>query len=474
MVHPITISFFLFLAMFVAVGVYSATRRTATPDDYLLASRGMNPWLVALSAVATQNSGFMFVGLTAAAYSSGVAAAWLMIGWIIGDYAAWFVVHKRLREASRNVNTVPDFLGLGMKHGRVVGIVAAVVTLVFLGIYASAQLTAGSIALVNLPSAIDPRVGVIIAAAIVVAYCFAGGIRASIWTDAAQSIVMIVSMSILVVASLIEVGGFGGLADKLTTIDPALTNWGMSGLKFGLLGYLAGWVLAGFGVVGQPHVMVRMMTLDDPKNMDRTRRIYMTWFIAFSAVCVIAGLCARVLLGGELLAPGANAEDSFPVLSNLILPDVLVGLSLAGLFAATISTADSQILSCSAALTQDLFPRMGKTYAGVKAGTLIIAAFALAVALRGGSVFDVVIAAWSGLAATLGPLMIVRAQRWPITMPVAVAMMVVGLATVLVWILVLEWSGAMYEALPGMAAGMLVYGLGRATVIGKSDGKAKG
>jgi sodium/proline symporter len=474
MVHPVTISFFVFLAMFVVIGVYSATRRTATPDDYLLASRNINPWLVALSAVATQNSGFMFVGLTAAAYTSGVAAAWLMIGWIVGDYAAWFVVHKRLRQASRNVNTVPDYLGLGMKRGRIVGIVAALVTLVFLGIYASAQLTAGSIALINLPAELGREVGIIIAAVIVVAYCFAGGIRASIWTDAAQSIVMIVSMSILVVVSLAEIGGFGALGDKLTTIDPALTDWGMDGLKFGLFGYLAGWVLAGFGVVGQPHVMVRVMTLDDPKNMDRTRRIYMTWFIAFSAVCVIAGLCARVLLGGELLAPGANTEDSFPLLSSLILPDILVGLSLAGLFAATVSTADSQILSCSAALTQDLFPRMGKTYAGVKAGTLIIAAFAMGVALYGGSVFSVVIAAWSGLAATLGPLMIVRSMRWPINAPVALAMMAAGLATVLVWLLVLDWGGAMYEALPGMAAGMLVYGLGRATVIGKSDGKAKG
>lgn len=472
MVNPITISFFVFLAMFVAVGVYSATRRTATPDDYLLASRNINPWLVALSAVATQNSGFMFVGLTAAAYKSGVAAAWLMIGWVIGDYAAWFVVHKRLRQASGEVNTVPDFLGVGMKNGKVVGIAAAVITLVFLGVYASAQLTAGSIALVNLPTEIDARIGILIAAAIVVAYCFAGGIRASIWTDAAQSIVMIVSMSILVVVSLSKIGGFGALGDRLTAIDPTLTEWGMSGLKFGLFGYLAGWIMAGFGVVGQPHVMVRMMALDDPQNMDRTRRIYMTWFIAFSAVCVVAGLCARVLLGDGLLAAGANAEDTFPLLSNLILPDVLVGLALAGLFAATISTADSQILSCSAALTQDLFPRMGRTYAGVKAGTLIIAAFALGIALQGGSVFSVVIAAWSGLAATLGPLMIVRSQRWPINAAVALAMMVAGLATVLVWILVLDWSGAMYEALPGMAAGMLVYVIGRATVIGEGDVQA--
>lgn len=228
-------------------------------------------------------------------------------------------------------------------------------------------------------------------------------------------------MSILVLAGLVEIGGLGALGDKLTTIDPALTNWDMSGLKFGLIGYLAGWFMAGFGVVGQPHVMVRMMTLDDPENMDRTRRIYVTWFIASRRSASSPG-CARGC---------CSAASSWPQ-------------------APTRRTRSRCSRSCCYRTSWLAWPWPAC------------------------SPPPVVIAAWSGLAATLGPLMIVRSLRWPINAPVALAMMAAGLATVLVWILVLDWSGAMYEALPGMAAGMLVYFIGRATVIGDSDGKAAG
>jgi sodium/proline symporter len=165
-----------------------------------------------------------------------------------------------------------------------------------------------------------------------------------------------------------------------------------------------------------------------------------------------------------MTAKGFDAELAFPLLSDYLLPGVLVGMMLAGVFAATVSTADSQVLSCSAAITQDLFPSLRTSYTAVKVATLSVTAAALGFALLsihepdlGGSVFKLVIFAWSALAAGLGPLLVVRALGTRITTPVALAMMVAGIGAVLVWRFELAWQGHVYDALPGMVAGTVVY-----------------
>jgi sodium/proline symporter len=462
MVSPIALSFLAFLLMFAGIGVYSATRRRTTPGDYLVASRSVHPWLVALSAVATNNSGFMFVGITGIAYAFGVSAFWIQIGWIMGDYTAWRLIHRKLREHSETSDsiTIPHFLGEGLTWGRAVVIAGAIITLGLLVVYASAQLTAGSKALAVFD--IDPSIGVVLGAIIVVAYCFAGGIRASIWTDAAQSIVMLGSMGLLLAVALYQTGGLGGMWQALGAIDPALTSFSIDGLKFGLAGYVFGWIVAGFGVLGQPHIMIRTLTIDSPHSIARARRVYFTWFILFSFVCVSVGLAARVLLDVDALPIlQEDNEMSFPLLAADLLPSVLVGLMLAGLFAATISTADSQVLACSAALTQDLLPSLRQSYTAVKVGTLLVTAAALGLAFLGGKVFTLVIFAWSALAAAFGPLLIVRTLRQPVSGPLALAMMAAGIAAVLAWRFGLKWHGDMYDAVPGMFAGALAYGAGR-------------
>lgn len=461
MLSAVTISFFVFLAGFTAIGVYATTRKRDTPEDYLIASRGVGPWLVALSAVATQNSGFMFIGLTGAAYTFGLSGTvWLMLGWVIGDAISWTFVHERLRRRSEaaGARTIPEFLGGGMPNGRLVVILAALITLAFLGLYASAQLTAGRKALELF--SIGPSTGVILGAAMVAAYCFAGGIRASIWTDAAQSIVMIVSMTGLLILALVEIGGFGAMWSQLEAIDPALIEWIPENLKFGFAMFFLGWIAAGFGVVGQPHVMIRAMALDSPDSIAKARAIYIAWFAFFSFACVGVGLTARVIMNAE----GFDAELAFPLLSDHLLPGVLVGMMLAGVFAATVSTADSQVLSCSAAITQDLFPGLRMSYTAVKVATLSVTAAAMGVALlsihqpdMSDSVFKLVTFAWSALAGGLGPLLVVRALGTRITAPVALAMMIAGIGAVLVWRFQLVWQGHVYDALPGMVAGTVVY-----------------
>lgn len=463
----VSLSFVAFLILFTAVGVYASTRKKETTEDYLLASRNVNPWLTALSAVSSNNSGFMFIGLVGAVYTSGVSASWMMVGWVLGDWLTWYFVHRRLREDSEKVqaDTIPAYLSHGLTGRGAVSAVAGVLIFVFLTIYASAQLNAGGKALEAFD--INPTLGVFMGAGIVLLYCVAGGIRASIWTDAVQSVVMFASILLLLVLVLSTLGGPSEAIAILESADPALVEW-FPETSHGFPLFMTGWMFAGLGVVGQPHIMIRAMAIESPESVPRARRIYMVWNAIFAVLCICVGLGARAYFTAPLLD---DVELAFPLLSKAILPDLLVGLMLAGLFAAIISTADSQVLSCSAALTQDILPILQKgrlhrlhqahPYLVAKLGTFVVTIFVLIAALVAQSVFAKVLFAWSAMASSLGPLMIVRVLGWRISGAAAVAMMLTGIATVMAWIFLLEWNGALYEVMPGMLASMGCYGLYR-------------
>ena len=521
------ISFLGFLGLFLGVGIYSATRMKKSAEDYLVASRSVKPWLAALSAVATNNSGFMFIGLIGSTFVAGLSSMWVMIGWVVGDYIAWRVgIPKRLRiESEKNgAVTIPSFLGLGLSGGRLVTVTAGIVTLIFLGIYAAAQLNAGGKALYTL-FGWHEVVGAILGTFVVVIYCFAGGIRASIWTDAAQSIVMIFSMSLLFFACLNAVGGFDGMWTRLADMDPQLTAVFPDSPQFGIIMFIIGWMFAGFGIVGQPHVMVRMMSMESADNMDSARRVYLGFNLLLAVFAIGLGLAARAFLPdldtlslqnvAELFASCSSGQGSvipeacaqaqemwansaanvppttdalqhtylwfvnntwtvfdpelaMPIVARELMPEVIVGLCLAGLFAATMSTADSQILSCSAALTQDIFPKASQSYVLVKAGTLFVAVISLGVALyatlaggEGGGVFSLVVLAWASLAAGLGPMLVLRCFHVTVPGKVGFLIVVSGVAGVLVWRYGLGLTGAIYDVLPGMLLGFGTYGLWR-------------
>ncbi|NET81140.1 MAG: sodium/proline symporter [Moorea sp. SIO1F2] len=455
----IALTFIMFLLLFTAVGIYSATRKQNTTTDYLLASRNVNPWLTALSAMATGQSGLLFIGQVGFAYKIGISSLWLTIGWAIGDYLAWYFIFKRLRQLSEETasDTVSSFLSQNMKGSRLIAIISAIITIVFLGSYAAAQLVAGSKAL-NAVFGWNYNLGIIIGAVIVVIYCFSGGIRASIWTDALQATIMIGSLLLLLVVAVASCGGTGQLWQSLAGIDPALINWNSSQQPWGFAPFFIGWIVAGFGVVGQPHIMVRAMAIDSADNIAFARNLKAALGLVTSISAMGIGLTGRVLMP-DLLASG-DPELALPYLSLKLLPVVLVGLMLAGLFSATMSTADSQILSCSAALTQDIFPAAAKSYQFAKVGTLTVTAVVLAIALLGNNnVFALVTFSWSALASGLGPLLILRVWQRPVNLTTAIAMMGIGIATALIWNLGLDLSSAIYEVLPGMAAGMAVYGI---------------
>ncbi|NEO68289.1 sodium/proline symporter [Moorena sp. SIO3H5] len=455
----IALTFIIFLLLFTAVGIYSATRKQNTTTDYLLASRNVNPWLTALSAMATGQSGFLFIAQVGFAYKIGISSLWLTIGWAIGDYLAWYFIFKRLRQLSEETasDTVSSFLSQNIKGSRLIAIISAIITIVFLGSYAAAQLVAGSKAL-NAVFGWNYNLGIIIGAVIVVIYCFSGGIRASIWTDALQATIMIGSLLLLLVVAVASCGGTGQLWQSLAGIDPALINWNYSQQPWGFAPFFIGWIVAGFGVVGQPHIMVRAMAIDSADNIAFARNLKAALGLVTSISAMGIGLTGRVLMP-DLLASG-DPELALPYLSLKLLPVVLVGLMLAGLFSATMSTADSQILSCSAAITQDIFPAAAQSYKLAKVGTLTVTAVVLGIALLGNNnVFALVTFSWSALASGLGPLLILRVWQRPVNLITAIAMMGIGIATALIWNLGLDLSSAIYEVLPGMAAGMAVYGI---------------
>ncbi len=454
---PISITFIVFITLFIGVGVYSGSQKKDTTEDYLLAGRGVNPALAALSAVATGNSGFMFIGLIGFTYEVGISAIWLTVGYILGDMLAWLSVHKRLRKASEvtNSETVSAFLGHGSDRGRWITVVSALITLGFLGAYAAAQLQAGSKALTVL-FGWDSWLGILFGATVVAIYCVSGGIRASIWVGSVQSVLMMASMLLLSTVAIASSGGFGGLWSQLSQIDPTLTDLFPNDLRFGFVPFVIAWTVAGFGVVGQPHIMVRAMAIDSVERVNTARNIYVVFNAVFSISAAAVGLTARVLLPD--LGGLADAELALPELAIALLPAILVGLVLVGLFSATISTADAQLLSCSAALTQDLLPEAGRRTWGTKIGTLTMVIVVLLLALVcTDSVFVLVTFSWAALAASLGPVMVVRVLERPLSATVAIAMMITGIATALVWRVGLGLSQDIYEVLPGMLASAMVY-----------------
>ncbi|VEG90512.1 sodium/proline symporter [Legionella spiritensis] len=455
-------SFCFFLLLFVIIGVFSILENKHTSDDYLIANRNVKPWMAALSAVATNNSGYMFIGMIGFTYIAGLSSIWLLVGWISGDFLSSSFIHKKLRIQTEKKNAISyaSLLSYWQETDfRWMRILGGVITVLFLGTYAAAQLKAGSKALYVM-FGWDYSAGAIIGTLIVLAYCFAGGIRASIWTDVAQSFVMITAMTILFFTSLADVGGIKSFLVQLNQVSPGYSDFFPSDMFFGpFLGpilLILGWLFAGFGVIGQPHIMIRFMAINNADNMGRTRTYYYIWYTCFYLLTFGTGLMARLLMPDVGIF---DEELALPLLAKTLLSDFFVGLILAGLFAATMSTADSQILSCTASISQDLKLNKSNAYWLNKLITIVVAVLALSIALHGNeSVFQLVLIAWSALASAFAPLLTVYALGGKPRQSTAIAMMLTGLAAMLCWHY-RGYSEDVYEIMPGILAGFIPFGL---------------
>ncbi len=449
-------SFLFFMLFFAGVGLASMRVKEDTTDDYLVAGRGMHPALAALSAVSTWNSGYMFIGFIGFIFINGYSAIWIAVVSTIGQLVAWIWLYKYIQKQGeeRGIRSLSSLVSntTGSPEAKV----AAILSVIFLSIYAAAQLTAGGVALeVMLDWA--PTIGILIGFVLVVAYCYAGGIRASIWTDAAQSCVMIVGSTILCLVAIGESGGFSGLHNQLEGIDPAMVNLFPSGLKFGATLWIAAFFLGGLGVAGQPQVVSRVMTLKDDNDRKQAMVWFFVWQTPFIALMFLIGLACRVLLP-ELGVDGA--ETGLPKLAMEQLNPFLGGLILASIFAATMSTADSQVLACTAAITDDVRPEWSQDHKTTKRVTLAVAVFATLISLVGqqmpgfgDSVFKLVVLAVYGLGAIFVPLLLVRMMGYEPDSQHTIAMMIAAMSGVVVWTLLgFDNADGIFPTVPGMGA----------------------
>ncbi len=452
-------SFVIFLAMFVAIGVASTLRSDRSSVDYLVASRSVSPWLVGLSAMATNNSGYMFIGAIGYTYASGLESLWVMFAWMAGDFLASFFIHAKMRVVSQQRSNL-SFGSLVATWGgddfRKVRLLAGIITVLFLGAYAAAQFNASSKAL-YVVFGWDYSIGAILGSVLVLLYCLTGGIRASIWTDAAQVVVMFLAMAMMLVVGVQEIGGVEAFFARLGNVSPTYLNLFPATVGNGVLTialFILGYVAGGVGIIAQPHVMIRFMALDDPGHMRKARTYYYSAYFAFCVLTFSVGLSAR------LIFPDTSAFDpelALPMMTTALLPEILVGLVLAGIVAASMSTADSQILGCSAALTEDIAGQKESSVWFRRFATATVTMVALAISLFGiDSVFVLVLYAWSVLAAAFSPLIILYALGEKLTETKALLVMTSCTAIALGW-RALGWGAIIYEVAPAMVFGILGY-----------------
>lgn len=445
------LSFLLFMGFFAGVGLASMRVKQDTTDDYLVAGRGMHPALAALSAVSTWNSGYMFIGFIGFIFVQGYSGIWIGLVSTLGQAVAWIWLYKFIQKEG-NERGVRSLSSLVSKTtGAPEAKLAAVLSVVFLAIYAAAQLVAGGVAL-RAMLGWSEVVGILIGFVLVVAYCYAGGIRASIWTDAAQSCVMIVGSTILCYVAVSEVGGFSGLHNTLKDVDPGMVNLFPADLTFGVTLWIGAFFLGGLGVAGQPQVVSRVMTLKDDKDRKQAAIWFFVWQTPFIALMFIIGLACRAIF---LDLDASQAQDGLPLLAMEVLNPFLAGVILASIFAATMSTADSQVLACTAAITDDVKPEWSQEHKTTKIVTLVIAVLVTLIALVGqqfpgfgDSVFALVVLAVYGLGGIFVPLLLIRMMGYEPDTEHTIWMMIAALSAVIVW----SFSGYGEDIFPSIPA----------------------
>lgn len=449
-------SFLVSLLFFMSVGLLAALKRQKSAEDYLLASRDISPFFAGVSAAASTASGFAFIGIIGFGYTMGYGGSWFIVGLVLGGLLSTLLIARRFRVMSQRYKTASysEYLVSGIK-GPTRGIreVLAVILVVALVLYAAAQLTAGSKAL-NVFFGWDYGAGAILGSLIVILYCFAGGIRASIWTDVIQFCVMFVAMGVLLWVAMSHIGSLENLTRSLKDIDHRLVTFWPDYKKFGAFPFILGWLALGVSLIGFPHVMSRLKCVRTPKEAVTATYWYYGTYSAFYVTAYMVAITTRVLLPEGL---AFDPELALPQMALEYLPSIMVGLILAGIFASTISTTDSLVLATTATISRDFVPSRKDSYGFLKASTITVTLVALLIAIYGDkSVFDVVLMSIAIMGATFSPLVILRSFRVQLGRLQMFAMVTAGLVTIIIW-RGLGWDSEVYDALPGFLAAVAAY-----------------
>ncbi|MBH03439.1 MAG: sodium/proline symporter PutP [Xanthomonadales bacterium] len=449
---PTLVTFLIYLALMIGIGV-ATYRLTASLSDYVLGGRSLGPGVAALSAGASDMSGWLLLGLPGAIYASGMASAWIAIGLTLGAYLNWQFVARRLRiytEVASDSITVPDFLHNRFEDKtRLLRVLSAIVILVFFAFYTSAGMVAGA-KLFEATFGLDYTLALWGGGVIIVSYTFLGGFLAVAWTDFIQGMIMFFALLIAPALAITTQGGWSETVAQVGAIDVSYNNI-LSGMSLFSIVSLAAW---GLGYFGQPHIIVRFMAMRDHRDVPTARLIGIAWMVVSLFGAIAVGYTGIAYYADNPLADG---EKVFILMSTALANPWVAGFLLAAILAAIMSTISSQLLVSSSALAEDIYKAFIRPKAAEaelvwvgRLGVLVIALIALLIAGNPDSkVLDLVSYAWSGFGAAFGPVIILSLFWRRMTSTGALAGMLVGAITVIVWKPLSGGIFDMYEIVPG-------------------------
>ncbi len=478
----ILIAMVIYMAAVIVIGILFSKRANQSSEDYFLGGRSLGPWVTAMSAEASDMSGWLLMGLPGVAYWCGLADAfWTALGLAVGTYFNWLIVSRRLRRYSIRANnsiTLPEFFSNRFREKKpVIMTLAAAFILIFFTVYAaSCFVTCGK--LFSTLFGGSYVVMMLLGAIFVLVYTILGGFLAESASDFMQGVVMIVALSVIVIVGTVQAGGLGAVVDNAQSIPGFFEFFGMAspltdgeGVQLTLGGTplfgeateysflkICSMMAWGLGYFGMPQVLLRFMAIRKESELKMSRRIAMVWVVISLAVAVFIGIMGRQLFPVEHLT-ASDSENIFITLSTSFLPPLLAGFVMAGILAATISSSDSYLLIAASAFAKNVFQGVIRKKASDKQvmwvsriTLLVIAIIAAIIALDQDSViFKVVSFAWAGFGATFGPIMLFSLFWKRTTRAGAIAGMVSGAGMVFLWKLGISKLGcafAIYELLP--------------------------
>jgi SSS family solute:Na+ symporter len=457
-----------YLLLVLAIGVYATRFSSKGVGEFFVGGRQMNRFVVALSAVVSGRSAWLLLGVTGVAYLQGASAIWTVTGYTVVELILFLTLAPRIRAFAEEHDcvTLPDVFAARFEDedGRL-RLTLALVLLVFMVGYVAAQFTAGGKA-IGASFGLDPQVGVLITAGIVLGYTMTGGFLAVSLTDTLQAVFMLVGLLILPVVALMDAGGWGAAVGELRAFDPTMVDpLALS------LGAFLGAVGIGLGSPGNPQIVVRFMSIADQSQLRFAAGVATLWNVLMGVGAVSIGLVGRVLIPEAAMLPGADPESLYPVLAQQHLPPVLFGVVVASIFAAIMSTADSQLLVGASTVARDVYEKVWKRGHEVDPRKLVwlsravVAGLVLAALLLGAVAEDVVfwlvLFAWGGLGASIGPPLLLALYWKGTTRGGVAAGMAVGTLVLVVW----ELTPALQESLYGLIPAFL---LSAVAVVGVS------
>jgi len=468
----VLVAFILYFVFVLGIGYYFYNK-SHSMEDYFLGGRSMNPYVTAMSAQASDMSSWLLMGLPGAVLLLGLGEAWIGIGLAIGSYLSWLFVAKKLRihsEVSGNALTMPEFFSNRFKDEKgYLRMIAAVIILFFFVIYVASGFKGCGVIMTTIFPGIGLEIAMAIGAVIIIAYTFMGGFKAVAWTDFFQAILMVIAIIVVPLATIgSTTGGWEAIQAGLDGLGTDFLNIFYDGGEVMSAITIISLLAWGFGYFGMPHIVVRYMSIRDPKEVKVARRVSLIWIILALSFAILVGIVGRgffiVQYGG--VPADFNAEHIFVFLSGQLFPALIAGILYAAIMAAIMSTADSQLLVASSSITNDIVsklkwaqhqPKIEIKLMWISRGIVIlVAVLAIILALFGGSnIMGLVSYAWAGFGAAFGPLMILSLYWKRMNFYGAIASMLTGFATVILWNTFLSSTG-IYELLPGFIFALIV------------------